>query len=45
LDKWRKDDTLDEKVEVAATYSITLTAGGFDLRGFNEASGVRPDET
>ena len=45
LDKWRKDDTLDETVfEVAATCSITLTADGFDLRDFNEALGVRPDK-
>jgi hypothetical protein len=45
LDKWRKDDGLDDRVfEFAATCSITRTADGFDLRDFNEALGVRPDE-
>ena len=45
LDKWRKDDGLDDWVfEVAAACSITLTADGFDLRDFNEALGVRPDK-
>jgi hypothetical protein len=46
LDKWRKDDGLDDKVfEVAATCSITLMPDGLDLRDFNEALGLRPDES
>jgi hypothetical protein len=45
LEKWRKDDSLDDRVfEVAATCSITLTADDFDLRAFNEALGLSPDE-
>jgi hypothetical protein len=45
LDKWRKDDGLDDRVfEFAATCSITRTADGLDVRDFNEALGARPDE-
>jgi len=37
LDRWRKDDSLDDRVfEVAATCSITHTADGFDLRDFRQ---------
>ena len=46
LDKWRKDDSSTPKVfEGAAPCSITLTAEGFDLRDFNEALEVQPDES
>jgi hypothetical protein len=46
LDKWRKNDGLDDTVfEVAATCLITRTADGVDVRHFNEALGLRPDET
>jgi hypothetical protein len=45
LDKWWKDDGLDDKVfEGAATCSITRTAGGLDLTGFDEALEQRPGE-
>lgn len=45
LDRWWKDDSLDDRVfEVAATCSITRTAAGFDLRDFDEALRDRPDE-
>ena len=45
LDKWRKDGGLDDRVfEVAATCSIMRSADGLDVRDFNDALGVRPDE-
>jgi hypothetical protein len=44
LDKWRKDDGLDDRVfEVAATCSITRSADGLDVTDFDETLGERPD--
>ena len=46
LDRWRRDDSLDDMVfEVAATCSITRTADGLDLGDFDEALGERPNES
>ena len=40
LDRWGKDDGLDDRVfEVAATCSITRTADGFDIGDFDEGLG------
>ena len=45
LDKWRKDDGLDDRVfEVAATCLISRTADGLDVTGFDDALGQRPGE-